>query len=151
MAVCTDGACLGNPGPGGWAAVLACQGKTKELSGGYRLTTNNRMELMGLIKALESLKEPCDVTATTDSKYLHDAIAKGWLKGWQKKGWVTAEKKPVKNQDLWRALDALLKIHRVTFQWVRGHAGHVENERCDVLARQAAQRRDLPADEGYAK
>lgn len=151
MAVCTDGACLGNPGPGGWAAVLSCQGKTRELSGGYRLTTNNRMELLGLIRALESLQEPCDVTATTDSRYLHDAIDKGWLKNWQKKGWVTAERKPVKNQDLWRALDALLKIHRVTFQWVRGHAGHAGNERCDQLASQAARRRDLPADEGYVK
>jgi ribonuclease HI len=145
----TDGACLGNPGPGGYGAILAWRDNRKEISGGYALTTNNRMEMMALIQALEGLKRPCVADVYSDSKYLCDAILKGWLKGWKKKGWITADKKPVKNKDLWLRLDELLKTHKVTFNWVRGHAGHVENERCDELARRAASSTGLIKDEGY--
>ncbi len=130
----TDGACSGNPGPGGWGAVLRYNGRTKELSGGERNTTNNRMELTAVIKSLESLKEPCRVTLTTDSKYVCDGINKGWAMSWQKNGWRKADKKPALNPDLWEQLLNLLKIHTVEFTWVKGHAGHPENERCDRLA-----------------
>lgn len=130
----TDGACSGNPGPGGWGAVLSYGGVQKELSGGESDTTNNRMELSGVIEALRALKEPCQVTLTTDSKYVVDAITKGWVYGWQKKGWRLAGNAPAKNVDLWEMLLPLLKTHQVTFQWVKGHAGHPENERCDALA-----------------
>ncbi len=145
----TDGACLGNPGPGGYGAVLACNGARREIAGGRSLTTNNRMELLAVIEALSALERPCDVTLVTDSRYVHDAIEKRWLASWQKKGWVNAEKKPVKNQDLWRRLIPLLATHRIRFNWVRGHTGNPDNERCDVLARTAAGSRGLPADEGY--
>lgn len=145
----TDGACLGNPGPGGYGAVLACGDTRKELSGGFRLTTNNRMELLAVIEALGSLTEACAVTLVTDSRYVHDAIEKRWLASWQKKGWVNAEKKPVKNQDLWRRLIPLLSAHKVKFSWVRGHTGNPDNERCDVLAKSAATKSGLPADTGY--
>ena len=145
----TDGACLGNPGPGGYGAVLDCDGERRELSGGRRLTTNNRMELLACLEALEALPEPCDVSLVTDSRYVHDAIEKRWLVSWIKKGWVNSERKPVKNQDLWRRMIPLLSRHKIKFNWVRGHAGHPENERCDVLARNAANTRGLPADEGY--
>ncbi|MGD9610241.1 MAG: ribonuclease HI [Desulfovibrionaceae bacterium] len=145
----TDGACLGNPGPGGYGAVLAFADDHRELSGGFRLTTNNRMELLAVIEALSSLTEPSLVTLTTDSRYVHDAIEKRWLASWQKKGWVNAEKKPVKNQDLWRRLIPLLATHKVKFSWVRGHTGNPDNERCDVLAKTAANRRGLPEDTGY--
>jgi ribonuclease HI len=145
----TDGACLGNPGPGGYGAVLDVDGNRLELFGGCRLTTNNRMELLAVIEALESLESPSDVTLITDSRYVHDAIEKKWIVSWQKKGWLNAEKKPVKNQDLWRRLIPLLKVHTIKFCWVRGHTGHPENERCDVLAKKAASSRDLPADSGY--
>ncbi len=130
----TDGACRGNPGRGGWGAILIYGGKEKEISGGEPMTTNNRMELMGAISALELLKEPCDVTLTSDSKYLTDAINKGWLENWKKNGWKKADKKPVLNPELWQRLDALLQKHTVRFVWVHGHEGHVYNERCDVLA-----------------
>ena len=130
----TDGACSGNPGPGGWGAVLRYNGREKELSGGERDTTNNRMELTAVIKALEQLKEPCKVTLTTDSKYVSDGIGKGWAVSWQKNGWRKADKKPALNPDLWERLLELLKIHDVTINWVKGHAGHPENERCDELA-----------------
>lgn len=130
----TDGACSGNPGAGGWGAVLRFGGHTKELSGGEADTTNNRMELTGVIEALRALKEPCEVTLTTDSKYVVDAVTKGWVYGWKKKGWTLASKAPAKNVDLWEALLEQLSIHKVTFQWVKGHAGHAENERCDALA-----------------
>jgi len=130
----TDGACRGNPGRGGWGAILVYGGKEKEISGGEPMTTNNRMELMGAISALELLKEPCDVTLTSDSKYLTDAINKGWLENWKKNGWKKADKKPVLNPELWQRLDALLQKHTVRFVWVHGHEGHVYNERCDVLA-----------------
>lgn len=130
----TDGACRGNPGKGGWGAVLVADGREKELSGGEPLTTNNRMELIGAITALEALKYPCEVTLTSDSKYLTDAINKGWLVSWQAKGWRKADKSQVLNVDLWQRLLPLLEIHKVTFVWVRGHAGHPYNERCDALA-----------------
>ena len=130
----TDGACSGNPGPGGWGAVLRYNGREKELSGGEINTTNNRMELTAVIEALGCLKEPCSVTLTTDSKYVADAISKGWAVSWQKNGWRKADKKPALNSDLWEKLLNLLKTHDVTINWVKGHAGHPENERCDELA-----------------
>ena len=130
----TDGACSGNPGPGGWGAILRYNGREKELSGGERDTTNNRMELTAVIEALNCLKEPCKVTLTTDSKYVSDGIGKGWAEQWQKNGWRKADKKPALNPDLWEKLLSLLKIHDVTINWVKGHAGHCENERCDELA-----------------
>ncbi len=130
----TDGACRGNPGRGGWGAILVYGTKEKEISGGEPMTTNNRMELMGAISALELLKESCDVTLTSDSKYLTDAINKGWLENWKRNGWKKADKKPVLNIELWERLDTLLAKHTVRFVWVHGHEGHVYNERCDVLA-----------------
>jgi ribonuclease HI len=132
----TDGACSGNPGPGGWGAILRWRGQEKELSGGEILTTNNRMELMGAIAALESLKRATRVRVHTDSMYLKDGITK-WLPSWKKRGWKTADKKPVKNVDLWQRLEAAAATHDVSWHWVRGHAGHVENERADALARAA--------------
>lgn len=130
----TDGACSGNPGPGGWGAVLRFGPHEKELCGGARATTNNRMELLAVISALKALKEPCQVNLTTDSKYVADAISKGWLTSWQKKNWHLAGGGPVKNDDLWKQLLPLLEKHQVHFHWVKGHAGHPENERCDALA-----------------
>ncbi len=130
----TDGACSGNPGPGGWGAVLRYNGREKELSGGEANTTNNRMELTAVIEALGCLKEPCKVMLTTDSKYVSDGIGKGWAVSWQQNGWRKADKKPALNPDLWERLLDLLKIHDVTINWVKGHAGHPENERCDALA-----------------
>ena len=130
----TDGACSGNPGPGGWGAVLRYNGVERELSGGERQTTNNRMELTAVIKALEALKEPCEVRLVTDSKYVADGIGKGWAESWRKNNWRKADKKPALNADLWEVLLNLLKIHKVEIRWVKGHAGHPENERCDRLA-----------------
>ncbi len=130
----TDGACRGNPGAGGWGAVLVCDGKEKEMSGGEAVTTNNRMELLAAINALSALKYPCDVTLTSDSKYLVDAIEKGWAKSWREKGWRRADKSPALNSDLWEKLLGLLEIHTVRLIWVKGHAGHPYNERCDALA-----------------
>ncbi|MBO7310198.1 MAG: ribonuclease HI [Clostridia bacterium] len=130
----TDGACRGNPGKGGWGAILVFEGREKELSGGETLTTNNRMELMGAISALEALKEPCEVTLTSDSKYLTDAINKGWLESWKSKGWKKADRSVVLNVELWKRIDELLRVHTVTFVWVHGHMGHEYNERCDALA-----------------
>lgn len=130
----TDGACSGNPGPGGYGAILRYGKFVKELSGGESATTNNRMELMGVIEALSTLKEPCRVTLTTDSKYVVDSVTKGWVYGWKRKGWIKADKKPALNVDLWERLLPLLERHEVTFVWVKGHAGHPENERCDQLA-----------------
>ncbi|MGN0173334.1 MAG: ribonuclease HI [Acutalibacteraceae bacterium] len=130
----TDGACSGNPGPGGWGAVLRYNGVQKELSGGEAETTNNRMELTAVISALKALKEPCEVTLTTDSKYVCDSVLKGWVYSWQKNGWRKADKKPALNVDLWEQLLSLLKTHKVEFKWVKGHAGHPENELCDKLA-----------------
>ncbi|GAB3728285.1 ribonuclease HI [Silanimonas algicola] len=135
----TDGACLGNPGPGGWAALLRFNGTERELAGGEAQTTNNRMELMGAIAALEALKEPCAVVLHSDSKYVLQGISE-WMPGWKRKGWKTAGGGAVKNQDLWQRLDAAAAKHRMTWQWVKGHAGHVENERVDALARAQAER-----------
>jgi ribonuclease HI len=130
----TDGACSGNPGPGGWGAVLRYKGTEKELSGGERATTNNRMEMMAAIMALETLKRPSKVELHTDSTYLRDGIMK-WIHGWKRNGWKTAAKQPVKNVDLWQRLELAIERHDVTWHWVKGHAGHPENERADALAR----------------
>ena len=134
----TDGACSGNPGPGGWAALLLYGSSEKELSGGEPLTTNNRMELMAAIRALESLKKPCHIALFTDSQYVQKGITE-WLPGWLRKGWKNAKGEPVKNQDLWQRLQAAAGQHRIDWQWVKGHAGHAENERVDALARRAAE------------
>ena len=131
----TDGACSGNPGPGGWGVILDYNGTRKELSGGEANTTNNRMELMGAISALESLKRPCSVAMHVDSSYVKDGISK-WIHGWKKNGWKTAGKMPVKNAELWQRLDAALANHKVSWHWVKGHAGHDGNERADELARE---------------
>ena len=133
--VFTDGACSGNPGPGGWGALMRYGEKLKELSGGEALTTNNRMELTAAIKALEALREPCKVELWTDSNYVRDGIS-SWIHGWKRNGWKTADKKPVKNAELWQELDAQRQRHEVNWHWIKGHAGHPENERADELARQ---------------
>ncbi len=130
----TDGACSGNPGPGGWGAVLRFCGREKELCGGDDDTTNNRMELTACIEALSALKEPCEVTLTTDSQYVVNGMTKGWASSWQKNGWIKSDKKPAQNPDLWEKLLELSKQHKLTFVWIKGHAGHPENERCDALA-----------------
>jgi ribonuclease HI len=132
----TDGACSGNPGPGGWGALLRYGAVEKELSGGEPLTTNNRMELMGAISALEALKRPSQVKLHTDSTYVKDGITK-WLKGWKAKNWLTADKKPVKNKELWQRLEAAALLHKIDWLWVKGHSGHPENDRVDQLARDA--------------
>lgn len=130
----TDGACSGNPGPGGYGAILRVGEHVKEISGGEANTTNNRMELMGVISALSALKYPCDVVLTTDSKYVVDSVTKGWAKKWRANNWIKSDKKPALNADLWEKLLDLLEVHNVQFVWVKGHAGHPENERCDRLA-----------------
>ena len=130
----SDGACSGNPGPGGYGVILRCNGREKEISGGESHTTNNRMELMGVITGLEALKYPCKVILQTDSKYVVDSVTKGWAKSWRKNNWIKSDKKPALNADLWERLLNLLEIHDVTFNWIKGHAGHAENERCDRLA-----------------
>jgi ribonuclease HI len=132
----TDGACSGNPGPGGWAAILRSGKHEREISGGEAATTNNRMELMAAISALKLLKQPAAVFIHTDSRYVMDGASK-WMKNWKKNGWKTADKKPVKNDDLWRALEEAMAPHKIAWRWVEGHSGHPENERCDVLAREA--------------
>jgi len=136
----TDGACKGNPGPGGWGAVLRSGGKERELSGGESPSTNNRMELMAAIEALKALKKPCRVRLTTDSNYVRDGITK-WIHGWMRNGWRTSDRKPVKNAELWQALLDVAAPHRVEWHWVRGHAGHPENERADALACAEAEAR----------
>ncbi|MBC8570072.1 ribonuclease HI [Oscillospiraceae bacterium NSJ-54] len=130
----TDGACSGNPGPGGWGAILECDGNVKELSGGEHQTTNNRMELMAAIEALSALKRPCRVVLTTDSQYLKNGIDKGWAKKWKQNGWMRSGNQPALNPDLWDKLLSLLEVHQVEIVWVKGHAGHPMNERCDQLA-----------------
>jgi len=145
----TDGSCLGNPGPGGWAALLRYAEHEKELSGGFALTTNNRMEILAAVMALEALREPCAVALYTDSLYLNNAVEKDWLGKWRENGWKTAANKPVKNQDVWQRLALQLARHQVRFQWVAGHAGCAENERADVLARAAAKGEALPLDPGF--
>lgn len=136
----TDGACRGNPGPGGWGAILVFGEHEKELTDGEASTTNNRMELLGAIRALEVLKYPCNVTITTDSKYLCDAINKGWAQSWKANGWKRSNKEPAANPDLWERLLSLLEVHEVKFTWVKGHAGHPYNERCDALATASADK-----------
>ncbi|EAS62343.1 ribonuclease HI [Photobacterium angustum] len=143
----TDGSCLGNPGPGGYGAVLRYKQHEKELSDGFFMTTNNRMELLAAIEGLASLKESCLVDLTTDSQYVRQGITQ-WIHNWKKRGWKTADKKPVKNADLWQRLDTETQRHQVQWHWVKGHAGHPENERCDVLARAAAEKPKF-TDEGY--
>ena len=130
----TDGSCLGNPGPGGYGAILRYRGREKTFSAGYTRTTNNRMELTGVITALEALNEPCVVELYSDSKYVIDGIQKGWARSWKRNGWRKADKKPALNADLWDRLLSLLDIHRVQFVWIKGHDGHPENERCDAMA-----------------
>jgi ribonuclease HI len=136
--IATDGACKGNPGPGGWGAVVRYGAREKELSGGEALTTNNRMELMAAIEALNALNKPCRVRLSTDSRYVMDGLTK-WLKGWQRNGWKTADRKPVKNADLWQRLIDAAAPHRIDWTWVKGHAGHADNERADKLACAAAR------------
>lgn len=145
----TDGACVGNPGPGGYGVVLLYGERRRELSGGYRKTTNNRMEILAAIVGLQSLKQKCRVTLYSDSQYLVKAIEEGWAKNWESNGWRRNKKEKALNVDLWRTLLELCRHHDVKFKWIRGHAGVVENERCDQLAVEAAQLPDLPVDEWY--
>ncbi len=130
----TDGACSNNPGPGGWGAILEYNGVKKEISGGEADTTNNRMELTAFIRALEILKEPCEITLCSDSKYVIDGLEKGWAKNWRAKNWIKSDKKPALNKDLWARLLDLTEEHKINYVWIKGHAGHAENERCDALA-----------------
>lgn len=145
----TDGACKGNPGPGAYAAVLVCGRHRKELSAGFRLTTNNRMELHAVIAALELLSEPCEVEVHSDSKYVVQAVREKWLDGWKRRGWVTSDKKPVKNQDLWQRLISAMGSHTIDWHWLKGHAGHKENERCDELANLAVSQGNWAEDHGF--
>ena len=149
IVVYTDGGARGNPGPGGYGAILTFGKHRKELKGAFDHTTNNRMELMAVISALESLKESCEVLLHSDSKYVIDALTKNWLKGWKRKGWIKSDKKPVLNQDLWRRLDAAAGRHEVTWKWVKGHAGNPLNERCDELVHEAIDAGKLQVDQGY--
>ena len=145
----TDGACSGNPGPGGYGVVMLYKGLRKELSEGFKKTTNNRMEALAVIKGLEALKEPCQVTLYSDSKYVVDAVTKRWVHKWKANNWVKADKKKALNTDLWERMLELLDKHKVIFVWVKGHADNVENERCDFLARQAIASGNLLDDEGF--
>lgn len=145
----TDGACKGNPGPGAYGAVLVCGRHRKEISAGYRLTTNNRMELRAAIAALEMLSEPCKIELHSDSKYLVQAINEKWIDGWKRRGWIKSDKQPVKNRDLWQLLLAAMANHKIEWRWVKGHAGHAENERCDELANLAVAARGLLEDHGF--
>ncbi len=145
----TDGACTGNPGPGGYAAVLESGGRRREVCGGFRRTTNNRMELMAAIAALEALRRPCQVTLCSDSKYVVDAMTQGWPQRWKARGWRRADRAPARNPDLWDRLLTAAARHRVDWRWVRGHAGHAENENCDRLAVREAARPNLPEDAGF--
>jgi ribonuclease HI len=145
----TDGGCEPNPGAGGYGALLICGDQTRELSGGFKLTTNNRMEIFAAIAGLEALATPCQVTLVSDSRYVVDAMTLNWAKRWRANGWWRTKKDRAVNADLWERLLALCERHRVAFQWVKGHAGHAQNERCDVLAMLALKQPDLPADTGY--
>ena len=145
----TDGSSRGNPGPGGYGAILLSGKHVKEQSGGYKKTTNNRMELMAVIVAIEALRMPSEVEVFSDSKYVINAMAKGWMHGWRQRGWAKADKKPLKNVDLWRRVYDAIQSHEVTWTWVKGHAGNRYNERCDYLATFAAQGKNLPRDDGF--
>lgn len=149
VTIYTDGGCDPNPGTGGYGTLVIFGNQTRELSGGFKLTTNNRMEIFAAIAGLESLQSPCQVTLTSDSRYLVDAMALGWAKRWREHGWWRTKKERAVNADLWERLLTLCERHRVTFEWVRGHAGHAQNERCDVLAMQALKQQGLPVDTGY--
>jgi len=149
VTIYTDGACLGNPGPGGYGVVMLASGKRKEISGGFRLTTNNRMEIMAVIVALSALKRSCRVTLYSDSQYLVNALSRGWVYKWRAQGWKRNRKEKAQNVDLWEELLALLDRHQVEFRWLKGHDENPENERCDFLARQAAEQPNLPPDVGY--
>ena len=151
VTIYTDGACSGNPGKGGYGSILKCGGKRKELSGGYRHTTNNRMEMLGAIVAMKALKFPCRVKLYTDSKYVLDSITKGWAKKWQSNGWRKADKKRALNTDLWEELLELCDLHDIRMIWVKGHDGNIENERCDVLAVNAREQSQLLIDSAYEK
>ncbi|WP_290654245.1 ribonuclease HI [Idiomarina sp.] len=144
----TDGSCLGNPGPGGYGVVLEYNKHRKELSQGFKCTTNNRMEMLACIEGLKALKRDCEVVITTDSQYVKQGIEQ-WMHGWKRNGWKTSAKKPVKNQDLWIKLDTEIQRHKVRWDWVKGHSGHPQNERCDELAREAASGSSLQEDGGY--
>jgi ribonuclease HI len=149
VTIYTDGACLGNPGPGGYAAILISAGKRKVVTGGRRLTTNNRMEILAAVAALEALKQPCRVLLHSDSRYLVDTIVQGHAQRWRANGWRRNRKEYALNVDLWEQLLRLCEKHTVKFTWVQGHAGHVENEECDLLSAEAARAQDLPPDAGY--
>lgn len=150
VTIYTDGACRGNPGPGGYGVVLLCGSLRKELSGGFRHTTNNRMEIQAVIAGLQALKTQCAVTVYTDSQYVANAMTQGWAKRWRSQGWQRNKKEKAINPDLWAELLDLCDRHEVEFRWVRGHTGNVENERCDQLAVEAALQKNLPPDPGYA-
>ena len=149
VVIYTDGACIGNPGPGGYGVVLIAGDNRRELSGGYKLTTNNRMEIIACIVALESLKFPCDVTLYSDSQYVVNSVSLGWAKSWQSRGWRKKTNEPAKNPDLWERMLTLCEMHRVKFVWVKGHAGDTENEVCDQLSTSAARQPNLLIDDNY--
>lgn len=149
VTIYTDGACSGNPGKGGFGVVLNYMGKKKEISKGYRCTTNNRMEIMAALAGLSALKEPCKVVLYSDSKYLVDSVNKGWIASWQKNGWKNSKREKVKNRELFEELIELMNVHEVEYRWVKGHDGHSENERCDYLATSAAKADNLEEDTGY--
>ena len=149
VTIYTDGGCSPNPGPGGYGIVLIYGEQRRELSGGYRNTTNNRMELTAAIRGLQALKEPCDVTLFSDSQYVVNGITKGWARRWKSKGWIKSDKRPAENIDLWEDLLNLCETHTVRFEWIRGHNGHAENECCDRLAGDASRRQNLPIDSVY--
>lgn len=151
VSIFTDGACRGNPGPGGYGVILIWGAHRRELQAGFERTTNNRMELLAAIAGLDELKQACRVTLTSDSRYLVDAMTKGWLRGWKHRGWRRGPGKRLRNEDLWRQLDFVQSRHEVSWTWLRGHAGHPENERCDQLAVQAAVGDRLLVDEGYLR
>ena len=151
VAIYTDGACRGNPGPGGYGVILSTGKHRKELSGGFERTTNNRMELLAAIAGLEQLRQPCQVTLASDSKYLINAMTRGWLRKWKGLGWMRGPGKRLRNEDLWKRLDEAAARHEVTWKWVRGHTGHAENERCDELAVAAAEGERRTVDEGYLR
>lgn len=149
ITIYSDGSSLGNPGPGGYGVIICYKDMRKELSGGFKLTTNNRMELLAAIEGLSALKEKCDVTLYTDSRYVVDGIMKGWAESWRRKGWMRNKKEKAVNVDLWKKLLELIEKHQVEIKWVQGHAGHPENEYCDMLAKQSAMKQNLQIDTGY--